>query len=157
MQKIDLLDPVAPGAGGDTFGLDLLSQELTLDEKLCLKPYCDTEGKVTIGVGRNLTDDGISYAEAATMLANDIHEATADLDRQMAWWRGLPPAQQRVMANLSFNMGIERLTGFVKFLAAMRKQDWVTAQAELRDSKWFGQVGERGPRMLARLAGTIDV
>lgn len=34
------------------------------DEGLSLKPYTDTRGKLTIGYGRNLTDVGISQAEA---------------------------------------------------------------------------------------------
>ena len=37
-------------------------------EGVRLKPYVDTEGKIPIGVGRNLTDGGISSAESDGML-----------------------------------------------------------------------------------------
>ena len=40
-------------------------------------PYLDTAGKLTIGVGRNLTDRGLSSAEIDLLLANDIAAARA--------------------------------------------------------------------------------
>ena len=36
-----------------------LVQQLTRDEGIRNKPYVDTVGKVTIGVGRNLSDVGL--------------------------------------------------------------------------------------------------
>lgn len=135
----------------DTIGMDALRQDLMLDEGTQLFPYIDTAGNTTIGVGRNLSGHGISFAEANTMLDNDIADAIHGLDATLAWWRGLPAQQQRVMVNLCFNMGIGTLRGFPKFLAAMHDRDWPQAQAELKNSLWFTEVGQRGPRMLERL------
>ena len=36
-------------------------------------PYLDTVGKVTIGYGRNIGDNGISLEEAQIMFNNDSH------------------------------------------------------------------------------------
>lgn len=135
----------------DTFNLDDLSSELRTDEGVRLFPYIDTTGKVTIGVGRNLTSVGISADEANALFLNDIERAVASLDVDTPWWRQLPQPQQRVMINLAFNMGINHLLGFVHFLAAMQAHNWTSAAIELRNSLWFTQVGNRGPRMLARL------
>ena len=49
-----------------------LSSSLVRDEGLRLKTYRCTAGKLTIGVGRNLDDCGITHAEAMALLANDI-------------------------------------------------------------------------------------
>ena len=46
--------------------------ELIADEGLRLKPYTDTVGKITIGIGRNLTDVGISKEEAYALCDTDI-------------------------------------------------------------------------------------
>ena len=45
-----------------------------------LTPYRDTVGKLTIGVGRNLDDVGITDAEARFLLENDIARTVADLE-----------------------------------------------------------------------------
>ena len=51
---------------------EILIKELTRDEGMRLMPYRDTVGKLTIGVGRNLDDVGISLDEANMLLTNGI-------------------------------------------------------------------------------------
>ena len=49
-------------------------------EGVRLKPYRDTVGKLTIGVGRNLDDVGITPDEATVLLRTDIDRTAAGLD-----------------------------------------------------------------------------
>lgn len=67
--------------------IDKLSKELRNDEGVRFKPYRDTVGKLTIGVGRNLDDRGISPGEADYLLANDIRIVCDELDRRLGWWQ----------------------------------------------------------------------
>lgn len=134
----------------DTFGIDALNQELSIDEGRRLQAYLDTEGLVTIGVGRELTHHGITDAECDFLLANDISACCDIMDKQIAWWRGLPPTQQRVMVNLCF-MGWGSFSQFHKFLSAMQAHDFKSAATELKNSRWWTQVRLRGPRVVARL------
>ena len=136
----------------DTFGLPELVIEITTDERRMSFPYLDTAFNVSIGIGRNLTAVGVSSDEIALMLQNDVSRAVAALDGRWAWWRDLPPAAQRVMVNLCFNMGAGGLATFDHFLADMETRNWKGAIAELQDSDWYTEVGERGPRTCARLA-----
>ena len=53
--------------------------QLVRHEGLRLKPYRCTAGKLTIGVGRNLEDKGISQQEAYELLENDIRECEVQL------------------------------------------------------------------------------
>ncbi|WP_232034153.1 glycoside hydrolase family protein [Mycoavidus cysteinexigens] len=46
--------------------------EFKRDEGERFKPYFDTVGKITIGVGRNLTDGSVSQGECELLLQNDI-------------------------------------------------------------------------------------
>lgn len=51
-----------------------IKAQLVRHEGLRLKPYRCTAGKLTIGIGRNLDDRGISQKEAYAMLERDIFD-----------------------------------------------------------------------------------
>lgn len=124
-----------------------LLDALSLDEGRRARIYTDTVGKVSGGVGRNLTDKGFRQDEIDLMLRNDIAESVAELDRVAPWWRGLNDARQNALVNMMFNLGATRLMGFKKFLAALQVGDWKTAEREMLDSKWAKQVGSRSNRL----------
>lgn len=126
---------------------DQLAKELIADEGLKLKPYYCTAGKLTIGVGRNLEDRGITPAEATHMLTNDIAAITQDLNRAIPWWTTLSENRQRVLANMAFNLGISRLLGFKNALTLMKIAKYEDAAKEMLDSNWARQVGPRAIRL----------
>jgi lysozyme len=127
---------------------DRLQQQLILHEGLRLFPYSDTVGKTTIGVGRNLTDNGISHVEALFLLDNDIElRVFADLERHAPWVAQLDPVRQAVVIDMCFNLGWPRLSLFRNTLAAMKRGDWVSAAEGMRASKWAKQVGNRAVRL----------
>ena len=130
---------------------ETLKGELIVDEDLRLKPYRCPAGKLTIGVGRNLDDRGITEAEAIMLLDNDIAIIEAELDHALPWWRTLPDAPARALANMAFNMGVPRLLGFHRMLEALQRGDYTTASREARNSQWAKQVGIRSLRMGLRL------
>lgn len=132
--------------------LATIKTDLRRDEGLKLKPYRDSVGKLTIGVGRNLDDVGISAAEADALLEADIVRAAADLDRALPWWRGLSEARQRALVNMAFNLGLPRLLGFKAMLADLERGDYEGAAREAIDSRWAKQVGARGQRIAMLLA-----
>lgn len=126
---------------------DLLTQELERDEGIRLKVYKDSLGIETIGIGRNLRDVGISKAEAYMLLGADIDSVERDLDRALPWWRQLSDNRQRVLANMCFNLGINRLLGFKNTLAAMKEGRYADAAEGMLASKWASQVGQRAVRL----------
>lgn len=128
-----------------------LMAELERDEGRVLKPYEDSVGKWTIGVGRNLTDVGISERECDMLLVNDIERVCEDLDRDLPWWRNLDEERQRVLANLCFNVGIVKLLGFKNTLAYVQARQWESAAQAMLGSKWAGQVGPRAVRLAERM------
>lgn len=135
----------------DTYNATELRVELSQDEGVAEYPYVDSTGQTTLGIGHNISANGLS-ADVITLLYNDdVAIAVASLDAKLAWWRNLPPNQQRVMINLCFNMGWPVFSSFVRFIAAMQAGNIPTAVAELQNSAWYTQVGLRGPRMIARL------
>jgi lysozyme len=126
---------------------DELRSMLVLHEGLRLRPYKCTAGKVTIGVGRNLDDKGITQAEAFELLEHDIDDVERDLDSVWPWWRQMTDARQQVLADMCFNLGIGRLKGFVRTLDYMKKGDYKAAADGMLDSLWARQVGNRAQRL----------
>jgi lysozyme len=112
-------------------------------EGLRLKPYTDTVGKLTIGVGRNLTDVGISNDETMTLLQNDINSATKNLQKNLEWFDGLPYNAKLVMIDMCFNMGIGGLLQFKNTLAMIQNGKYNEASVAMLQSKWATQVGNR--------------
>lgn len=128
----------------------LFKAQLIRHEDVKLKPYRCPSGKLTIGVGRNLEDLGISRTEAEMMLENDVNRVVSELDRALPWWRSMTDARQRVLADMAFNLGLSRLLAFENTLAAMRTGQYDTAANEMLHSLWARQVGERA-ETLARM------
>jgi len=123
-----------------------IEDQLILHEGLRLKPYRCTAGKLTIGVGRNLEDKGISHDEAMLLLRNDIAEVTAQLER-FDWFRALGPIRRKVLIDMCFNLGMAGLLGFQKMIEALKQGDYEAAADEMVYSRWYRQVGERGRRL----------
>ena len=123
-----------------------LERELIRDEGLRLKPYHDSVGKLTIGVGRNLDDNGISEAEALMMLRNDIVNSQQELER-LRWFRQLDSRRKDAILNMHFNLGLPRLLSFKKMIAALEQGKWDKAADEALNSRWAEQVGERAVRI----------
>lgn len=124
-----------------------MRSELIRDEGVRLKPYRDTVGKLTIGIGRNLDDVGISPVEAAQLLDSDIQRTAAELDAALPWWRGLDEVRQRVILNMAFNLGVAGLLGFKNTLINVRDGHYAAAAAGMLASKWAVQVGQRAQRL----------
>lgn len=127
--------------------LQLLKSELLLDEGKRNFPYTDTVGKLTIGVGRNITDRGISDAEIDFLLDNDIQECFRALNERLPWWKLLDGVRQRVLVNMCFNLGINRLCAFHETLSCLQTGHWNLAAQNMLNSKWAGQVGVRAVRL----------
>lgn len=119
-------------------------------EGVRLRPYVDTVGKLTIGIGRNLSDRGITEAEARYLLDNDINACINDL-LALTWFPDLDPVRQRVFVDLCFNLGLKRLKEFTKMLDAAGQKDWPRAASELLASKYATQVGKRAETLAAML------
>jgi lysozyme len=129
----------------------LLRTQLTLDEGSRARPYRDTVGKLTIGVGRNLDDNGLRPEEIQFLLENDIDDAERDCIALFHNWEALTPARKAVLANMAFNLGRARLAGFTRLHSAVISGQWQQAAKEMLDSHWAQQVGPRAQRLAQQM------
>jgi lysozyme len=131
---------------------DAMVRQLRLHEGERLKPYRCTAGRLTIGVGRNLDDRGITPAESAMLLANDISAVETDLLRALPWAARLDEVRQRVLVDMAFNLGMPGLLEFRRTLATIKAGQYHSAAAMMLESKWAGQVGQRARRLSQMMA-----
>jgi lysozyme len=142
-------------------------------EGLELKPYCDKcgeslrrelngwycgcaavpqlNGNITIGIGRNLTEDGISPVEAETLLTHDITTALVHL-HTFKWYDGLDVVRQAALIDLNINLGSYGFDEFTRMTAALSERDYTRAGAALRDSA----ADHQEPRRIEELAKMLE-
>lgn len=128
-----------------------LKDLLIKHESVRLKPYTDTVGKLTIGVGRNLDDKGISYAEAMALLDKDIADTTNDCVHAFPWFSGLSEPRQWVVLSMVFNMGLAGFQNFKRMIACLELGDHDGAAHEMANSRWAKQVGSRSTELQAMM------
>lgn len=154
-----------------------LHDQLILHEALKLRLYKCTANKWTIGVGRNLEGNpltfterefvfgspppkpdqvipllrvsGITREQALYLLDNDIATATADARSLLGATEFDKLSEQRkfVLIDMAFNMGKTVFSQFRNTLALIRSGNYAKASENMLQSRWAKQVGSRSQRL----------
>ena len=124
------------------------------------KPYKDTTGHSTIGWGFNIEEPhvfselppdvqngirGITKTEADAVF-NQIYESSLKDALNYAGqdtWAKLSEGQKNVLTDMAYNLGAPGLSKFVKMRTFLQAGDYPNAAKEMKNSKWYGQVGKR--------------
>lgn len=142
----------------------ILKAQLRLHEDERAKPYNDVSGKthrsligkLTVGIGRNLEDKGLSPKEIEFLLDNDIDEVLGDLNRTFPWFANLSSNRQHVLMDMCFNLGLPRLLEFKNTLMFMSEGKYEAAAGNMLASKWADQVGNRAKRLAHMMKNDVD-
>lgn len=121
---------------------ETLKDRITRHEGVVLKPYKDTMGKLTIGIGRNLDDVGITEDEAEYLLDNDISKVKLELTPYI-WYAGLDNTRKDVLVEMAFQLGLAGVLKFNDMITALNKQDYEEAADQMLDSTWYKQTPNR--------------
>lgn len=144
-----------------------IKKRLEFHEGFRSKPYYCSEGKKTIGIGRNLdakpfteaerliikNPENITKQEALFLLENDIMETIRLLNNMVRCFLKLDDERQYALIDMGFQMGVDGLCQFKKMLAAMETGDFEKASKECLNSKYGKQTPIRAER-IARLIKT---
>lgn len=146
----------------DSQGLERLRAQLRRHEG-CKKNargrhvvYNDSLGIATAGYGRNMRDTGLSEIEANYLLENDIIEREMGLQQSLPYYAELDGVRQRVLINMAF-MGLPKLLKFEDMLRALAAKNYEKAAAEMLNSKWARQVGDRATELAKMMRTGMDV
>lgn len=134
------------------------------------KPYRDTKGKLTVGIGTNLDNPGVSKLfeqagvdeqqarksgvdrkQAEALLKAGLQIAQADAKRLVPNFDQLPLDARRVVLDMSYNLGGPKLSEFKNMISALQRNDFNAAADEMVDSRWFGQTGNRSRALVSMM------
>lgn len=119
-------------------------------------PYVDTTGNITIGIGRNLADRGISVTEASYLLDDDLLYFYGKLSHFFKFFPFLDENRQIALIDMCFNLGVQGFLNFTKMILALEAGDYPRAANEMLNSKWAEQVGQRATT-LANIVRTGEI
>lgn len=105
--------------------------------------YSDSTGHLTVGIGRNLSDRGISTTEAFYLLDDDILYFSSKLSHFLGCFNFLDENRQIALIDMCFNLGVQGFLNFKEMIAALETYNYERASKEMLDSKWAEQVGDR--------------
>lgn len=110
------------------------------------------KGKYTIGIGHNIESNGLSNDVINLIFEEDVKIAIASCEHIFSNWKEIDHDRQAIFANMAFNMGIRRLSGFKRMIKAAHKYDWQAVSAEMLDSKWTRELDRLGNKRARELA-----
>jgi len=94
------------------------------------RPYQDSKGIWTVGVGHNMNVP-LSDAVIMHILHDDTQDAINDCLHHFPWFADLDETRKIAMISLRFNLGLGGLLGFRKFLWEMSQGNYASAADEL--------------------------
>ncbi len=110
-------------------------------------PYPDQYGKITIGVGRNLTDNPLTDAEIDYLLHDDFDTAQTVARIIFADFDSWSEKRQIAIIGMAMNMGIVRFREFTTFIPLIQQGRWNEAAADLRTTFVYKQLTPRYERV----------
>jgi lysozyme len=118
-----------------------LKRSLIEHEDLKRFPYVDTVGKITIGIGYNLTDRGMPDSWINQQYSDDVQYFYNQLC-EFPWYLDLNSDRQIILIDMAF-MGWKRFLGFNDMISALKIHDYKIASDEMLKSEWASEVKER--------------
>jgi lysozyme len=125
-------------------------KQLRVDEGEKLYAYQDSLGYLTIGIGVLIDKrkgGGITQEESEYLFLNRLWGKIKELDQRIPWWRTLSEARQGVLLNMSYQLGIDGLLGFVNTLKMVEQGSYEAAADAMLKSKWASQTPQRAERL----------
>lgn len=127
------------------------------------RPYKDSEGYWTIGIGHLMEDQSpsnkdfsISDQRVLELYELDLQSKINDLDRALPWAKELDPVRYMCLLDMCFQMGIgyaprngkpgKGLLGFVNTLRYIKEGNYEQAAKNMLVSKWAKQTPNRAKR-----------
>ena len=119
--------------------------------------YPDSLGYTTIAWGFMIDHrlGGQIPLPVAEFWLDYLYKQTLAECRQYPWFDDASQVTQTIFVALMYNMNPVRLGGFHDMLAALATKSYSAAADALQNSKWFHEVGHRGPRYVNSLRDQV--
>lgn len=108
-------------------------------------------GHPTAAWGFALDVAPLTQVEALPILQGRALALINSLTAAMPWISALSEPRQRSLANMAYNLGVAGLGKFTQFLGFMQAGQFDQAAADLAQTPWAKQVGDRATRIIATI------
>lgn len=143
--------------------MDQIKEDLVRHEGYVTEIYLCSENYPTFGIGHMVTEKDMEYTwpvgtpvtdeRILQVFHDDCKVAIEDAELLINDLADHPDSVSRVLVNMVFNLGRPRLSKFKNMLAAIEAKDYERAAEEMKDSKWYHQVGRRSKELVEIMRG----
>ena len=139
-----------------------LQDEIANDEGIKYELYRCSEGHLTGGIGHLITEwdeefygqpvgTKVPHEQVNDWFERDIQVSISDCKELFDDFDSLPEEIQRVLANMSFQLGRPTLSKFKNMIAAVNNNDYQEMANQMEDSRWYKQTTNRAQRLIDRV------
>ena len=138
--------------------IEIVKEDLIRHEGYVAEIYLDSENLPTFGIGHLVTEDDMEYSwpvgtpvtdeRILDVFHKDCDVAYTDACALVLNFAGQATDAQRVLVNMAFNLGRNRLSKFKNMLRYVNEGNYVMAANEMVNSKWYNQVGRRSKELV---------
>ena len=163
---------------GSVVSLEELIPIISLNEGRRARAYNDSHGYRTVGVGfcidprvrpdarQKIESLGANFdavynqrqdltnQQIDALLKESINEAIQVAQNYIGNLSFHPKNVQIALIDMAFNLGPTKLNQFVRLKQQVLARNYEMAAREMEDSRWYGQVRDRGPRMTSIMRNT---
>lgn len=100
---------------------------------------------------KSFYEKGIAESEAYYLFENDYRKVEKQVDSLFFWLTNHPEEVRKILINMTFQMGINKVVTFKKMISAIKLKDYKTAALEMKDSNWYKQTTNRANRLTKRM------
>lgn len=125
-----------------------LIEQLKKFEGFSGNPYTDTQGYETIGIGTKLP---LTEEEAELLLQHRLKQTVNNLNVLKLDNLDIKEEAKIILYDMAYNLGTKGLLGFKKMWLALENKDYLEASKQMKDSKWYHQVGRRSKYLVEEM------
>lgn len=125
-----------------------LIEQLKKFEGFSGNPYTDTQGYETIGIGTKLP---LTEEEAELLLQHRLKQTVNNLNILKLDNLDIKEEAKIILYDMAYNLGTKGILGFKKMWLALENKDYLEASKQMKDSKWYNQVGRRSKYLVEEM------
>ena len=127
--------------------MEELFEDIKRHEGFRSKVYDDSLGIPTIGYGFAIKDLELDEDDCNHILEKKISKLIPQIFSRWKFLNDAPNDVKIVVVNMCYQMGVNGVSKFKKFLQALEEQDYGWAAIEMLDSKWSKQTPTRAQEL----------
>ena len=138
--------------------IEIVKEDLVRHEGYVAEIYLCSEGYPTFGIGHMVNESDMEFTwpvgtpvtdeRILDVFHQDCDIAYSDACTLVLNFAGQAVDAQRVLVNMAFNLGRNRLSKFKNMLKYVNEGNYLMAANEMINSKWYSQVGRRSKELV---------